>query len=247
MPITESRATEIMEEVAEAEAAGVAPEDLVTLRQSIASEDVSGAGFTYPVAAADAASWIPAWRLEVSRDGTVFGKPTKLPKGNLATYLSKKRFQDGGPLFTLRMPANILGPGHFQCFAAPEACQKRTDTKGKLLDHMEAYHPAESRWYQEHIDEIRKSIVADNPALTAMVKQIAGTADQGPLAVPVKVQEQHNEHVVEPAVQSATVETFSVAPDATCPFCPWEPKAGTTNVKIARDLHVKVKHAAELE
>lgn len=246
MPITEQRAAEIMEEVAEAEAAGVQPEELVTLRQSIATDDVDGAGFTYPVAAADAASWIPAWRLEISRDGQVYGKPTKLPKGNLATYLGKRRMQDNGPLFTLRMPAKILGPGQFQCFAAPEACAKKTDTKGKLLDHMEAYHPAESRWYQEHIDAIRKSIVAENPALADIVAKIATTSDQGPIAVPTVIQEQHNENVTEPVV-AEVAETFSIAPDASCPFCSWTPKPGTTQVKTARDMHVRVKHSAELE
>nr|QMS48166.1 hypothetical protein WG33_0365 [uncultured bacterium] len=206
-------------------------------------DSIPGGGmFTYHVSDPDKESWRPAWRLEVGRDGQEYGKPMKLPKDPqaLARYLAKRRI-DGGRLFTLNMPARIAPEGQFQCFVAPEACQKKSPTKGALVDHMEGCHPAESRHYAPFIKEIRDSIAAENPALAAMVRSIAATPDNPSLDVPEQTRAQYDAAV--PAIPApAPPAVFSVNLACQVEGCDWQPKPGTAKPEFARLLHVRAKH-----
>lgn len=231
-----------------AEAMGAPAEELVALSRPD-SEGVSGLGLTYQVADADKEAWRPAWRLEIGVDGVEYGKPIKLPKNvnALANYLAKRR-KDGGRMFTLTMPERIAQRGEFVCFVAPEACDKHAPTKGLLVDHMEACHPAESRHYAPFIKQIRDSISAENPALQAMVDKIIGTPDAAHVEVPQNLRTEHD----------ATVPVIAPPPppmpftvDYTCKAdgCtggpdggPWQPKPGTAKPAIALDLHMQAKH-----
>lgn len=204
-----------------------------------------GGTFTYQVSDPDKESWRPAWRLEVGRDGQEYGKPMKLPKDAqaLARYLAKRRL-DGGRLFTLQMPARISPQGQFECFVAPEACKKRANTKGALVDHMEGCHPAESKHYAPFIQQIRDSIAAENPALAKMVQAIAATPDNTPLVVPNEVRETFDADV--PDIPAPEPYSFSV--DFSCPVagCDWKPKADAVRPVQAQTAHIRAKHPEEV-
>ena len=230
-----------------AESLGVPSEELAAMRPQAMPGGIPGGGmFTYQVSDPDKESWRPAWRLEIGRDGVEYGKPMKLPKDpqQLARYLGKKRI-DGGRLFTLRMPERIAPEGKFVCFVAPEACQKHAPTKGALVDHMEGCHPKECGHYAPFIKEIKDSISAENPALAAMVRQIAQTPDNAPVVVPAELRAAHDADV--PDIQPMPEpQIFSV--DYRCPVegCDWTPKAGSARPAMARAGHLRAKHQ-ELE
>jgi hypothetical protein len=231
-----------------AEALDVPAEELAAMAPAAMPSEIPGGGtFTYQVSDPDKESWRPAWRLEVGRDGSEYGKPMKLPKDptQLARYLAKKRL-DGGRLFTLKMPERISPQGQFECFVAPDACKKRAPTKGLLVDHMEGCHPSESRHYAPFIQQIRDSIAAENPALAKMVQRIANTPDLTPLVVPPQVRAAHDADV--PDIQPlAEPQAFSV--DFRCPVegCDWRPKAGTARPSVALSGHLRAKHPQEAD
>lgn len=235
-----------------AEAMGAPAEELVALQRADA-DGVDGLGLVYQVSDPDKESWRPAWKMEVGFDGVEYGKPIKLPKNvnALASYLAKRR-KDGGRLFTLRMPAHILGPGDFECFVAPNDCNKRAPTKGLLVDHMEGCHPNECRHYAPFIQQIRDSIAAENPALQAMVDKIAGTPDRQSVVVPEEVRGAHDETVPEIAPAPAP-QVFSASFVCQAEGCkdgpdggPWQPKPSTARPELARRLHMQAKHPQEV-
>lgn len=233
-----------------AEALGVPSEELAAMQPQAMPDGIPGGGtFTYQVSDPDKESWRPAWRLEVGRDGLEYGKPMKLPKDPqaLARYLAKKRL-DGGRLFTLTMPARIAPHGQFECFVAPDLCKKRAPTKGALLDHMEGCHPAESRHHAAFIKEIRDSIAAENPALAKMVRQIAQTPDNAPLAVPDAVREEYDATVpvILPAQETQVYSVSFVCQVEGCKHGPdggpWQPRPGVSKPEFARQMHIRAKH-----
>jgi len=241
-------AVDVAAEVAEAEALGLPPEQIVAIAKP--QSNIDGQSLTYIVPDADKESWRPAWRMEKGWDGLEYGKPMKLPKNTnaLAIYLAKRRM-DGGRLFTLTMPERILGPGELQCFAAPEFCQKKLDSKGKLVDHIEGKHPAEARNYAPFIKQIRDSIAGDNPALQAMVDKIASSPDHGnAVETPAEIREQHDATVPVIAPMAAP-EIFTVTPK--CELCPWpvgsEKWANQPPSAVALKMHIFAKHKEEIE
>lgn len=231
-----------------AEALGVPAEELQAMAPQNMPEGIPGGGtFTYQVSDPDKESWRPAWRLEVGRDGLEYGKPMKLPKDPqaLARYLAKRRI-DGGRLFTLNMPARISPQGQFECFVAPDACKKRSPTKGALVDHMEGCHPAESRHYAPFIKQIRDSIAAENPALAKMVEMIVATPDNPAFDVPEAVREEHDADV--PDIQPAQEpQVFSVDFSCPTPGCDWKPGAGIARPAVALSAHIRFKHPEETD
>ena len=231
-------------EVAEAEARGVAAEELAALG-GVAIGDESGK-LTYQVSEADKLAWRPAWRLEIGVDGLEYGKPMKLPRNTdaLSIYLKKRRL-DGGRMFTLNMPERIMPHGQFQCFANPEACQKRIDTKNKLVQHMEAYHPAESAWLKDDLDLIRASARNENPVRRRMVELIAATPDGGSVPIDEDVREEYDATV--PVVPEAADPVVLSVVSNNCQFCPWPEGsvkwANKPPTAQALKLHIGAKHS----
>ena len=227
-------ADDIMAEVAEAEAAGLKPEELNPLRGMVdGGNSIDGMGMAYEIPDADKAAFVAGWRLEIDAAGVERGVPVKLAKGGLGNYLAKKRPIDGGRLFTLRMPENLVAPRLFQCFVAPNFCAAKSDTKMNLIDHMSNAHPRESAHYAKEIQVIRDSVAAENPALQAIVQQIAAMSDPGIVKVPEVVREQYDATLPEVDTSAGVVTTLSMPePTYECGLCDWKPNS--TLIAIGR-------------
>ena len=239
---------ELIAEVAEAEAAGLRAEEINELRGQVeGAAAVGGMGMAYEVPDADKAAFVPAWRLSIDHAGVERGTPVKLAKGALALYLSKKRPIDGGRLFTLKMPEHLEAPRTFPCFAAPNMCKHKSDTKMNLITHILAAHPQEASHFEEEIAILRKSANKDNTALQSLVQQMADTPDPGLTIVAEPVREAYNATV--PEVAAPEITTLSLT--AQCSLCPWPQDsakwAGRTPTDQALKMHIFAKHKTDIE
>lgn len=238
---------ELLAEVAEAAAAGLRAEELSTLRGQVEGSSTLPDAMSYHVPDSDAAAWIAAYRLSIDHAGVERGEPTKLAKGALGMYLGKRRPVDGGRLFSLKMPEHLIAQPTFACFAAPNFCKHKSDTKHNLLDHIEASHPREATHLKDQIEMIRASANRENSALQALVDNIADTPDPGSVVVPKAMREVHNAAVVEPVAPVATV--ISVTPR--CVLCPWPEGAAkwanTPPTQQALRMHIFAKHKDSIE
>lgn len=220
---------ELLAEVAEAEAAGLKPEELQDLRGQVEGAAAVPAGMSYQVPDTDKAAWIAAYRLSVDHAGVERGTPMKLAKGQLGMYLGKRRPLDGGKLFTVRMPAHLPAEPIFQCFAAPSFCQSKFDTKANLITHMYAAHPAESAQMPEEIEMVRKAANKDNAALQDIVRRMAETPDPGAVVVPQEIRDTHDATVPDVHVQEQTLVSISYDCD-----CGWK---NVKNTRMGLTLH----------
>jgi hypothetical protein len=167
----------------------------------------------------DRGAWIPAWELKKDRWGDEYGIPTKLPRGQAGQLLTQRR-EDGGKRWTLHQPANVLGPGRFQCFIGD--CRKRVRERAQLVAHIEAYHRAEAQVYAPLLEKLRQAVIQDNPRLTALVEELVATPDQAIEAVP----------------QTHTNGEYA------CTQCDWTPKPDAKNPRFALVAHMR-KHGGE--
>jgi len=191
-----------------------------TAPEEIAFEGIPGVTRSqYLVRPEDESAWLPAWQLKVDRDGTEYGVPTRLPKGQLDHYLAKRRPVDGGKRFTLHQPANLLPEPRFRCFIGD--CRKRVQERIHLIRHIEVCHAQEAAGYAPMLDKLRQAIAKDNPRLAALVDDIAATPDEQIRAV-------------------SASETPAAAPVATtgqsC-ACGWQPKSDCKNLSAALRMH----------
>ena len=177
---------------------------------------------SYYIQPHDKAAWLPAWELKVDRWGTVYGTPTRLPRGQLEYYLMKKRPVDGGPRFTLKAPAKVLPEAQFQCFVGD--CQKRVRERAQLVAHIEACHPQEAKSYGPLLEQLRQAVVRDNPKLATLIEEIAETPDQ-----PVQ------------AVSAPEAVPQAAPSEYRCSECGWEPKPDVKNPFLALASHSR-KH-----
>jgi hypothetical protein len=127
------------------------------------------------------------------------------------------------------MPEHLAAPLIFQCFAAPNFCKSKFDTKANLITHMYAAHPMESAQMPEEIEIVRKAANKDNAALQAIVRQMADTPDPSAIVAPQAVRDAHNATVVDIPAPVAT--TLSVVYDCDCG---WKNEKGT---KQGLDMH----------
>lgn len=238
----------VLAEVAEAEAAGLQPEDLANLRGAVEGASALGMGMSYTVPDADKAAWVSAWRLEVDYEGLERGKPVPLPKDRLGYYLSKKREVDGGRLFTMKMPERLQGERKFQCFIVPNVCAHKSDTKSNLIDHMENAHPRESVSFKKHIDEIRDAAMSENTALQSIVAGIVNTPDHGPTLVSIETRQAYDETVADVPIVEEPVASINLT--VRCEMCGWpegvEKWAGRTPNQNVLRMHVLARHKNEV-
>jgi len=166
----------------------------------------------------DQGAWVPGWQLKVDRFGVEYGVPCRIPRGQGALWLAKRR-PDGGRRFTLRQPVNVQAPGHFECFVGD--CRKRTYTRAQLVTHIEAFHRVEARQYEPMLEKLRKAAMDDNPKLAALIDKMTVMPDEEVRAV-------------------SRVETG----EFDCP-CGWRPKEDAKNSRFALMAHRRAKHGGE--
>jgi hypothetical protein len=158
------------------------------------------------IAASDQAAWMAAWQITVERDGTEYGTPCKLPKGQLAHYLAKRR-PDGGKRFTLTMPARLKKPPRYECFI--EDCTKRVDERVKLIGHIETYHPYKAQIYADELLRLKQAVVRDNPKLKAVIDDMIDEPEDKFIEVPKAVLEAQEP---EPDVVESNILDVVIAP-----------------------------------
>ena len=135
----------------------------------------------------DVGAWVPAWELKVDRDKQEYGVSAKLPSGQLAHYLAKRREKDGGRRFTTRIPERLAPEPQYVCPIGE--CTKRVDMRTKLLGHIQNYHSQESLYYSEFLDQLKSAIVRDNPKMAALFADIAKTPEHGLVSVPLSMRQ----------------------------------------------------------
>lgn len=126
----------------------------------------------YKVSEQDALAWVPAWKLQTDWKGREYGRPIRLPRGQLdgPSGLLRARRADGGRAFTLRRPPFVEPEPQIRCVVVP-GCSYRGYTKMELIAHCESCHPAESRPYARVFEEFRVASAEADEKLKFLLQQ----------------------------------------------------------------------------
>lgn len=140
------------------------------------------AAMTYKIPAADAASWVLCWELFLDKDGQVFGKATRAPRGQLGLWLMKTRPEDGGPRFQMEMPGRVISAPQYPCLH--DTCKRRKHTRAELVEHVEVCHPRTARIYRKTLDKFIEEAANENPRVKEIEERYASMPESGLLSVP---------------------------------------------------------------
>ncbi len=118
--------------------------------------------------------WIDAWKMFLDRDGTEYGVPVRLPRGQWAAggpnALMNLRRPDGGFWFTAKKPVRTMAEPKYECFVGE--CTKKLHTRSKLVSHVETFHFEEAKSFRDILMRIKRQVAHEDPRLQKLVAEL---------------------------------------------------------------------------